>query len=328
MKTAKIAALVWLVALAQAQLSAAELVESSREVQGTNALPPVGALTPPAASAASTAVPRAGILRFGQLDWHTDYTAAYHQAQTERKQLLLFFRDDRHPELADSFERGVLAHADLHDALSRVVRVILPLDALRPQPDATSKATRLLDHSSFEHMYHRQGLAMIDLVEPGSDLYGQVVSAHPFTAGKLYTVRGMQLMLGLPRASLTQRALIYAVRLHPEAPPCTNGVCHPFILRQARQSSSLMAQYQAVGHHDWGNRSAEITAATNHNGMEVAAMSMGSTSLIDAAIEIVNMWQGSPTHWGMMTAPCSLYGFDMVRAAGGGSWYGTGILAN
>jgi len=263
----------------------------------------------------------------GRLDWHTDYAEAYRQAQDERKMLLLFFRDEADPRIADIYERDVLSSDELAEPLTGVVRVVLPQDAVRPFRIPELPDLPILKHSSFKFMYGRQGIAMIDLTEPDSELYGHVVSAHPFSAGRMYTVRGTKIVLGLPRGTVTQRALIYAVRLHPAAPISTTaGKCHDYLCKQARQSSRLMAAYGSVGHHDWGTRYGEIAAQTGRAAMEVAAMS-GNHSLIEASIEVVNQWYGSPAHWQIMSTPAAIFGYDLVRDATG-NWWGTGVFAN
>lgn len=263
----------------------------------------------------------------GELAWHTDYDAAYREAQEESKMLLLFFRDEAHPRIAATYENDVLASKELLEPLSKVVRLVLPLDAVRPFRAPELPDLEVLKHSSFKYMYGRQGIAMIDLTESGSEHHGRVVSAHPFSAGKHYTTRATKIVLGLPKASVTQRALIYAVRLHPAAPASTtDGKCHGYLCKQARQSSNLMAAYGSVGHHDWGTRYGEIATTTGKSAMEVAAMS-GNRSMIDAAIELVDQWYGSPAHWGIMSSPASIFGYDLVHDAAG-NWWGTGLFAN
>lgn len=264
--------------------------------------------------------------RIGELEWQTSYTAAFKQASTEKKMLFLFFRDEQNPRLADIYEKEVLADKDLADLLDEVVRVVLPLDAVRPLRIPEMPGLTLMSHSSFQYMYGRQGIAMIDLTDPESKLHGQVVSSHPFTPGKYYTTRGTKIVLELPEGTVTQRALIYAVRLHPAAPiSTTDGKCHSYLCQQARNSSKLMATYESVGHHDWGVRYGEIAANTGKSAQEVAAMG-GNLPLIDAAILIVDQWYGSPAHWSIMSGPASIFGYDLVRAPSG-NWYGTGIFA-
>lgn len=263
----------------------------------------------------------------GNLLWHTDYSFAYKEARAEKKMLFIFFRDNDKPRMADVYENEVLTHADLEKPLSEVVRVVLPLDAPRPFRVPEVPGLKLITHVSFKYMYGRQGIAMIDLTNRESEHYGQVVSAHPFTPGRHYTVRGTKIVLGLPKGTVTQRALIYAVRLHPAAPiSTTDGKCHGYLCQQANHHSKLMSQYESVGHHDWGTRYSLIASNTGRSAMEVAAMG-GSTTLIEAAIAVVDQWYGSPAHWGIMSTPAEIFGYDLVRAPSG-NWYGTGIFAH
>ena len=265
--------------------------------------------------------------KIGELEWHTNYAEAYRQAREERKMLLIFFRNEARPRVADFYERDILTNAELREPLAKVVRVVLPLDAVRPFQVPEIPDLKMLDHSSFKYMYGRQGIAMIDLTDPDSELHGHVVSAHPFTQGLHYTVRGTKLVLNLPKGSVTQRALIYAVRLHPAAPvSTTDGTCHSYLCKQARNSSSLMMAYGSVGHHDWGTRYSNIAATTGKSAMEVAAMA-GNTSLIEAATQLVDQWYGSPAHWQIMSAPASIFGYDLVHDSAG-NWWGTGLFAN
>lgn len=263
----------------------------------------------------------------GNLSWHTSYSAAYREARDQRKMLFLLFRDNAKPRVADAYETSVLAHKDLEKTLSGVVRVVLPLDARRPIRVPERLDLTLLGDSAFKYMYGRQGIAMIDLTDPESPHFGQVVSAHPFTPGLHYTARGTRIVLNLPKGTVTQRALVYAVLMHP-APPIgtTDGKCHGYLCEMARHHSGLMASYGSVGHHDWGTRQSQIAAKTGRSAQEVAAMS-GNPNLIDAATEVVNQWYGSPAHWSIMSTPSAIYGYDFVRAPNGG-WYGTGIFAN
>ena len=263
----------------------------------------------------------------GKLEWHTDYSDAYREAREARKMLFVFFRDEGHPRIADFYEHDVLASGELHDALHAVVRVVVPLTTAQPIRDPEVPEAPLLKHDSFKYMYGRQGIAMIDLTDPDAALHGQVISAHPFTPGRYSTVRGTKTVLELPHGTVTQRALIYAVRIHPAAPvSTTDGKCHAYLCKMANESSKLMSQYGSVGHHDWGNRYGIIAAQTGRSASEVAAMA-GNIGLIDAAIQVVDQWYGSPSHWGIMSAPAAIFGYDLVRDSAG-NWWGTGLFAN
>lgn len=279
------------------------------------------------------AIPAGPQRKIGTLDWNTDYASAYRQAKRECKMLFLFFRDEHSPAVADAFERDVLSQADLVAPLKEVVRAVLSTNV--PQPVEESDVSeddkapgKLLDHRAFEFMYKKQGIAVIDLAHHEADYLGQVVSAHPFTQTRQYTAAAVKTILNLPGGTVTQRSLIFAVLMHPAAPiSTTQGKCHAFLCKQARRGSELMAQYESVGHHDWGNRQNEIVIATGRSGMEVAASGWGQSTLIDAAFQCVDLWYGSPSHWGIMSSPTTFFGYDLVRSASG-NWYGTGVYAN
>jgi len=183
----------------------------------------------------------------------------------------------------------------------------------------------LIDHPAFFHLYKQQGLAIIDLTDGSDELYGQVVSLFPFDEGKSLGRPAMQAILDLPRGTLTQRTLIFALKTHPEKPASVRGKCNKVLLQQCHKHCKLMARYEAVGHHDWGSRSAAIGQALGHSPSEVASMSLGSRKLLDAARECVDVWRASGVHWNMISSQQSLFGYDMVRSASG-HYYATGIF--
>src|SRR4051812_20160033 len=80
------------------------------------------------------AKPAAVTRQIGDLAWHTDYSTAYREAKDERKQLLLYFRDDKDLLTAGQFEQNVLARPELKEPLSKLVRVMLFTSALAPLP--------------------------------------------------------------------------------------------------------------------------------------------------------------------------------------------------
>src|SRR5262245_61587465 len=43
------------------------------------------------------------VRKIGGLDWYIDYSEAYRQARDEKMMMLLFFRDEAHPRIADIF---------------------------------------------------------------------------------------------------------------------------------------------------------------------------------------------------------------------------------
>lgn len=280
-----------------------------------------------AITADSTASPETGIRRVGRLDWHTDYTTAYRAALAGKRSLFLVFHDTG--ATSDRFEREVLSRPELEPALAKVERALIPTTATvvtaQTAPDA--KPSVLLRTSSFAYLYGGPGIAVLDLASNKSPTFGRVISAHSFSGRQAYGTHAVDTILSLPPGTVTQRALVYALRMHPERPQSVWGAAHPVLMQQALVSSQLMVQYGSVGHHDWGNRLAQIGSQAGLSPFEVAASSYGASPLIDAAFELVQNWRGSPAHWGGMASPQRHFGYDMVQSPSG-VWYGTGLFAN
>jgi len=268
----------------------------------------------------------ASIRQVGSFFWHTDYAAAYQQARREGRLLFILFRDPAQERAADGYEAKVLSNDELRDALQGVVRVTVSTEATIPGRNGEN-GQRLLDHPAFRHQQGRQGIAVVDLSEPESPFYGKVVSAHVFSPDKHYTLHSTRTILTLPEGSITQRALVYALRMHPESPQSVYADVSRVLLEGANSHSRFMAQLGQVGHHNWGTRSQSITSQLGGGvGVgEVAAMVHGAT-LIDAAKNCVNAWRNSPGHWALISGPTTLFGYDLVEAPDG-SWYGAGIFA-
>lgn len=276
----------------------------------------------------ATEVKPAPVMRqVGDLPWHTDYSAAYRQAKDEHKQLLMFFRDEKDLLTAGKLEQEVLAKPELKEPLEHFVRVVLPTSTVAPAAkDAKpeDKPVRLLDYSAFTHMQKEAGLAILDLVDEKDHLFGKVVSAHPFSSNTLNNLGTVRIVLELPRGTITQRTLTYVLRTHPEQPASVWGKGDLILFEQCRIAAQLMANYNSVGHHDWGNRSAFVGGQFGVSPMEVASIGGGAT-LFEAAQSAVNVWRGSGVHWGMMITPNRFFGYDMVQAPNG-TWYANGIF--
>jgi len=268
--------------------------------------------------------------QIGRLAWHTDYAEAYAQAKRDHQQLFIFFRDESQENVADAYERNVLADELLEESLARYTRAIVPLDTPsigNEDSEDAYQAQPLVEHDAFEHLHQRQGLVIIDFVEPGSPIHGLITAAHPFTPGKHYTFRSTLAVLGLPRGTITQRALVYAVRIHPDAPASTDRAVNHYLFEQAHQHSLTQARYSQVGHQNWSHRFQVISAQLGgrYGVNEIAASGNGET-MIEAAQDCVAGWRQSPGHWQHVAGHPQFYGYDLVQS-GTGKWYGTGILA-
>jgi hypothetical protein len=192
-------------------------------------------------------------------DWttHDDYRRAMAEAAEDRKMLLIYFHDRTPNTARRAFEIETLANLEIQEKLKRYVFLKVPRDA---RITTDGKTITLLKHPAFAEMQGREGVAIIDLVHERADYYGHVVSAFPFTPGKYYRKNAMSVILDLPPGSLTQRTMIYAVRIHPEAPASTQGQLNPLLAREAQSHAHYQASLQVQGHHSWDQRFHRINA--------------------------------------------------------------------
>ena len=148
-------------------------------------------------------------------------------------------------------------------------------------------------------MLGKPGLAIVDYRSADAKLHGSVVSTFPITEKLEYTAERMAVILDLPPGTLTQRTLIYAVRVHPDKPASTDGEPSPTLLDEAQSHSQYQAQIRQQGHHFWATRFQRILGAVAgaRTPREVCAESWPGQHLVDAAIECVRCWRLSAGHW-------------------------------
>ena len=243
------------------------------------------------------------------LVWHEDYFTAYKQAEREGKQLFIFFRDEQQAHTADSYELTVLTDKILQEPLRKFVLAVIPIDYTLPET-----GEKLLDFEAFQYQQHRQGIAVVDLVDSSSPLHGKVVSSHPFSHGRHLTAHSTKIVLELPRGTITQRSLIYAARINPYKPAGAQGKATFELLKFSASHSDAMANWNSMYHSSFG-------------GPEIVANIGPGATIVDTAKSIINMWQGSPPHWGILTRAHRRFGLDMKRSASG-HWYATGVFGN
>jgi hypothetical protein len=279
------------------------------------------------ASAASTAHLNSLRARQSALVWHTNYIDAYQAAKSKKRMLLIVFEDDRSRDTVRELKRWIANDASLESELAEYVLASLPTDA---QVTTAGRTIRLLDHAAFEYLHGGAGLAMLDLRNPAVSYYGRVVTALPFADGKYYRWQNSHLnvTLGLPPGSLSQRTMVWAVRIHPESPASTSGELEPTLARAAADHSEYQARIGVQGHQEFSARYARIRSETGAGAAsEVVAESWPNEKLIDACLDCVLSWRQSPGHWGAVRRRHRLFGYD-IRRGRNGIWYGTGIFAN
>ncbi len=258
-----------------------------------------------------------------ELNWHDDYSSAVKAATAEKKMLFIVFDDDSNA--ATRFETEILPDNRVSSLLKNYVVAKLSVDA---NVTIKEKPTRLLNHAAFGYMYGNAGIAIVDYTNNDPSQYGQVVSQFNFRSAQGRSVHEMQVILTLPPGSLTQRTLIYAVRMHPEQPRSTKGIFRRLLALETFRHSRNQANMQLQGHHQWESRFHQIKAQLPGGLVptEVCAESWPGQRLEDAAIECVRSWRHSSGHWSAVSDNNVYYGYDMKRGRNG-IWYATGIFA-
>jgi hypothetical protein len=259
------------------------------------------------------------------LHWHRAYDEAVRQAKREGRLLFIHFFGPRTSRRQRRFQAETLADPGVRERLKQYVCARLPLDA---QTEAEGEPVTLLQHVAFREMLGSPGVAVVDYTDrKNSKTYGQVVSAFPITGRLWYTPKEMRVILDLPRGTLTQRTLIYAVRTHPEKPASADGPLDAKLVEEAESHSRYQAGIRRQGHHRWQTRFHRINAILppGLTAREIVAESWPGENLVEAAIECVRSWRLSSGHWSAVRARHRVYAYDMKRG-GNGVWYATGIF--
>lgn len=271
------------------------------------------------------------------LVWLDDYRAATDKAKAENKLVLIHFyrqSDQSKKEAATAFDSVAniekeLAEPGVRERLDRYVLAKLPVEV---KIKVNGESTDLLKHGAFSEMRNGPGLAIVDYTDEKKEHYGYVVSVLPFTPGKYYRFRSSHLveLLNLPIGTLTQRSMIFAVRIHPERPASTTGEDDPVLLSEAKSHSEYQAQVRVQGHHHWDSRFMRIIGRLLGRGksgspVEVVAESWPQQDLMDSCVDCVASWRQSDGHWSAVSARQASYGYD-IRLSDNGIWYATGIF--
>jgi len=260
------------------------------------------------------------------LSWHDDYRQAMSAAVEQQRSMFILFCEPGSHATQQAFERQALADPKSREKLIReLVLLKLPSNAVIT---SGGKPLELLKHAAFAEMVGHPGMAIIDLAHPQAEYYGHVVSTFPFMTGKYYKRPILSVVLNLPPGTLTQRTMIYAVRVHPEAPASTQGQFHRVLADEANRQSHYQAAILVQGHQNWDSRVHRIsTRSPISSPQEVVAESWPSENLVDACIDCVDSWRQSPGHWEAVRSRHPVFGFDIQRGRNG-IWYATGIFGH
>lgn len=256
--------------------------------------------------------PRQGVERID------DYAAALEAARASGAMLLVSVE----PQSGDSGD-AVGQHLERPDVQERFSRSGTPWVFCRL---GMAEAAGLVADQSLVEMRRGSGVFVVDHAHPR--YAGRIVSILPRTPGKYYRFATSHVdeLAALPEGSLTQRSLIFAVRIHPENPQSTQGSCDPTLCAEAESHSAHQARIRRQGHHGWDVRSQRIAGRMGAGAAsEVCAESWENQDLIDSCIDCVASWRQSSGHWNAVRSPQSAYGYD-IRRGGNGIWYATGVF--
>ena len=262
-------------------------------------------------------------------DWQTDYGQAVRQAIDEHKMLVIYFEGPKGCLYCRKFEDQTLADPQIREQLGKFVALRLPSSA---QITVDGKHVSLLGHPAFAEMLRRPGVAILDMTDQKSRHFHHVVSVLPFTSHRFATSSyasklAVSTLLTLPPGSLTQRTMVFAVRMHPEAPASSQGAIDPALTSEALSHSSYQATIGLQGHHHWDARFQRINGKLPSGLMaqEVVAESWPGENLVEACEDCVHSWRQSPGHWGVVRSWHPRFGYDIKRGRNG-IWYATGIF--
>jgi hypothetical protein len=256
--------------------------------------------------------------------WHTNYEEATDSAMKEKKDLVIYFRAQG--ELDDA-----LGDVEVAKKLDKFIRLKIPTDY-------QVAGKRLLDYPVLSDMLGRPGLAVVSYHDKKLPTFATVISVHPLTASRYrwvpaYGTEQIKITLELPpAATLSQRSMIYAVRVHPEVPQSVFSVCHPAFLEHAQNHSQRQASMQRQHHANIIAASGTLRGKVERGfagASEVVAESwgrfVGGENVLEAAFSCIDAWRHSPSHWGAVARRHTYFGYDIAKGANG-TWYATGIF--
>ena len=264
-----------------------------------------------------------------QIAWLSDYGDAMKRAELGRKMLLVYFYENEPGENQRRLETHSFADPRVIEQVTRdYVAVKVPLGY---EVSVGGKHSPLLGFEAFGDLHGRPGIAVIDYAHQNEEYSGFVVSVLPLDSGKYYRFQPhyLSVLLELPAGTLTQRTMIFAVRVHPEGPASTRGRPNNNLFAEAREHSTHQARIRLQGHHNWGSRFQKLVGILGGGlrPQEVVAESWPNENLVDAAIDCVDCWRQSPGHWGAVRADQPQFGYDIQRGENG-IWYATGLFGN
>lgn len=258
--------------------------------------------------------------------WQSDYAAAVQSAKEQKKDLLIHF-------FADDQLDAALADAGLQRKLADFVCLRLPVDFKVGEKE-------LLRHAAFAEMNGKPGIAILSLHDDKLPQHREVISVHPLVSSRYswvpkFGADQLAIVLDLPKtATLTQRAMLYALHVHPERPGSIRGTWQTAFVGHAQRHSARQASMQHQHHADLIATMGQLQSESGlglYNASEVVAeswgMVVGGENVLEAAFSCIDAWRHSSGHWGAVVRQHRFFGYDISRGPNG-TWYATGIFAD
>jgi hypothetical protein len=244
------------------------------------------------------------------LSWHTDYLAARDKAVAERKMLLVAIdsKDERFSPRPES--------------IPALYAYVLLRQTTQSKYKFQGVRRRLIEYGDFQPLCDQPGIVIYDFKHKKQPYYGEVVSVMPYRylgpnpGNRLFEPEYRERkLLTLEPDTLTRRTLTWAIRVsmgygERQRLRSADGRPNPILMVGARHNSQLQCR-SGVGHFAGGL-----------SGPEIASPGSGN-DVVDAALNMVQIWASSPPHYGVMVSYHPEFGYDMAPNSDT-HWYGTG----
>jgi len=264
--------------------------------------------------------------------WESEFETAKQNAQTYKRLLFVIMENEGDTAFKNTFLNTTLRDASLQSRLLNITLLRLKGETL---VRIENKDAMLRDHFAKSFSEGGDTLLIFNFATEASNLhYGKIISALPlklfpkFPQYDLNRIDVLTKILDLPIASVPERSLILAVRLHPEGAYSTDGYLSPYLTEEAIGTTKLQVDRDFQGHPDWDSRFQRIIAKQGSGYQapyENAAESWPhNISFVSAALECVDSWKHSDGHWAATLWAWTDYAYHM-RLNENGVWYCTGI---
>jgi hypothetical protein len=265
------------------------------------------------------------------IHWETDYEAALKSARESRRSLLIYFEPAQAPldasAACDRFNDTALK--DLRVASELGKYVLVKVQGVSERALAPVEAAPLtVSAPDFSELESNPGLALVEFENTDAPYYGQTVAVLPFANSESPTPEETLTFLTLPPGTLTQRTMIYAVRIHPHQPLGAAGFPNPVTMTVATEQAEYQAENGILGHQNYSQRSRQaLDALGGGSPSEICAQSRPGIGLFEGALSCMHAWRNSSAHWNFLRREHRCFGFD-IRRSKNGTWFSTGFFVD